>query len=277
MAMIPEGNRSAHIDRFSGFQELYDRHRPEAPPLVIRLLTDYLGRRPGLVVDLGCGTGLSAFPWLDAADRILGVEPGDGMRRIALAKRAAIGSPANIEFVPGYSNRLGLPDGCADIVTCSQSFHWMEPSGTLREAARVLAPGGLFAAYDCDWPPVLTPSVETAYRHLIGSADAWNAAHAPQEQRAVKWNKDGHLSRMEASGHFAFVREVVFHHLERCDAERYVGLTLSQGGVQQALKLEASGLEDEIAAYRERVERHFAGQTLEILFPYRLRLGITPS
>ena len=40
----------------------------------------------------------------------------------------------------------------ADIVTCSQSFHWMEPEPTLAEIARILRPGGVFAAYDYDWP-----------------------------------------------------------------------------------------------------------------------------
>lgn len=53
------------------------------------------------------------------------------------------------------SDDLGLPDDSVDIITCSQSFHWMEPQSTLREFARVPRPGGIFVAYDCDWPPVL--------------------------------------------------------------------------------------------------------------------------
>src|SRR5262249_48629656 len=37
----------------------------------------------------------------------------------------------------------------------AQSFHWMEPTATLAEIARILRPGGLFAAYDYDWPPAI--------------------------------------------------------------------------------------------------------------------------
>ena len=35
-----------------------------------------------------------------------------------------------------------------------QALHWMEPAPTFGEVARLLRPGGVFAALDCDWPPV---------------------------------------------------------------------------------------------------------------------------
>lgn len=62
-SMIPAGNSKQNIDRFLGFQDEYDRYRPEAPQLVTELLTNYLGCRPALVADIGCGTGLSTFLW----------------------------------------------------------------------------------------------------------------------------------------------------------------------------------------------------------------------
>lgn len=116
---VPEGNRVSNVQRFSGFEDTYDRHRPEAPEEVVTLLTGYLSRRPSLVVDLGCGTGLSSFVWKDAADRIIGVEPNDDMRGKALAKLHSLTEQgANghahsgaITFVSGYSNQLALPDG----------------------------------------------------------------------------------------------------------------------------------------------------------------------
>lgn len=272
--MIPEGNHQSNVVRFKGFQNEYDRYRPQAPRLVTELLTGYLKRRPALVVDLGCGTGLSTFLWLAAADSVIGIEPGDDMRGKALEKWKALGSPEGISFIPGYSNALGLPPESADIVTCSQSFHWMEPVSTLKEAGRVLKAGGIFAAYDCDWPPVLEPSIETLYHELIEQAEAIIGRRLPAEERAFKWNKDEHLRRIKDSGEFAFAREVVFHNTERCDAERYVGLTLSQGGVQTVLRLGGGELDETIAVYREEVERYFDGRTLETLLSYRIKLGI---
>ncbi|MFH0070926.1 class I SAM-dependent methyltransferase, partial [Peribacillus sp. NPDC056705] len=224
---VPEGNRASNVDRFTGFQDTYDQHRPEAPPEVITLLTGYLERRPGLVVDLGCGTGLSSFAWKDAADRVIGVEPNDDMRGKAVAKLNLQSleqtQGADISFVSGYSNQLSLPDQAADIITCSQSFHWMDPATTLKEVARVLRDEGVFAVYDCDWPPSLTWRVEQAYHGLIEEAEAIIDRHVEAQEQAYKGNKNEHLKHIRESGVFRFSKEIVFHHIEPFTAERYTG------------------------------------------------------
>lgn len=130
-----------NIDRFSGFENDYDQHRPKAPTAVITILTSYLGRTPDLVADVGCGTGLSSYVWLANAKRIIGFEPNDDMRGKALSLLPSLAEPERISFVKGYSDKLPLDAESVDIVTCSQSFHWMEPVSTLREFARVLQPG----------------------------------------------------------------------------------------------------------------------------------------
>ncbi len=65
------------------------------------------------------------------------------------------------------------------IVTCSQSFHWMEPHSTLAEIARILRPGGVFSAYDYQWPPTVHWQAETAFNTFIDRA--W----ALKEQRGL--------------------------------------------------------------------------------------------
>ena len=67
----------------------------------------------------------------------------------------------------GLLQETGLPAGAADVVTCSQSFHWMEAEPTLAEAVRILRPGGVFAAYDYDWPPIVHWEVEAAFEELL--------------------------------------------------------------------------------------------------------------
>lgn len=272
--MIPTKNSKQNIDRFLGFQNEYDRYRPAAPAIIIKLLTDYLGTRPSLVADIGCGTGLSTFLWHNEADNIIGIEPNPDMLGKALEKLSQIDNPGAIFFVQGYSNQLPLAANSVDIVTCSQSFHWMDPESTLQEISRVLRSGGVFAAYDCDWPLALNQHVEERYSKLISKADELLAALLPDADRAYKWDKEGHLTRIKDSGHFSFAREIVFHNLESCDAERYIGLTLSQGGLQTVLKQDATLLEQDIADYAAVVEQHFQGRTLEVLISYRMRLGI---
>ena len=140
-----------------GFASRYDRYRPRPPRALLDTLCRYAGlERPALVVDLGCGTGLSTRAWSGIAARAIGVEPNPAML-------AAAAPTPGVEFVEAYAQETGLEDGCADIVTCSQSLHWMEPEPTFTEAARLLRRGGVFAAYDYDWPPVVAPELDAAY------------------------------------------------------------------------------------------------------------------
>ncbi|WP_019914839.1 class I SAM-dependent methyltransferase [Paenibacillus sp. HW567] len=273
--MIPNGNSKPNIERFLGYQDEYDRYRPEAPRMVIELLTTYLGRRPSLVADVGCGTGLSTFLWKDAADAVTGVEPNPDMLGKALDKlRLLENSGQSLSFMQGYSNQLPFAERSVDIVTCSQSFHWMDPVSTLQEIFRCLRPGGVFAAYDCDWPLMLQPDIEARYNRLIAAADDLLAELQPASEQAYKWDKEGHLSRIKASGLFSYAREIVFHHTESCDAQRYVGLMLSQGGIQSVLKLAPAALEQDIAGFTADVERFFQGRTLPVVISYRMRIGV---
>ncbi|CAH1203716.1 2-methoxy-6-polyprenyl-1,4-benzoquinol methylase, mitochondrial [Paenibacillus allorhizoplanae] len=266
--------RTSNVQRFTGFGTLYDESRPTAPQEMIKILTAYLGNKPQTVVDVGCGTGLSSFLWLNDAERIIGVEPSDDMRAVALAKWENMNKPEVIQFVKGLSHELDLPSNSTDVVTCSQSFHWMEPQSTLREFARILRPGGVFAAYDCDWPPVIDWEIEQQYTKLTSLGDKRAAQLAPKHEQAHKWNKDEHLKQIQSSGLFRYAREIVFHNWESCDATRYANLALSQGSLQSAIKLGAKELEAEAAAFRQLVGKVFAGEERSILFGYRMRVGI---
>lgn len=272
--MIPEGNSKNNIERFSGFEEVYDKYRPQAPQALVRILTNYAGAKPSLVMDLGCGTGLSSFIWKDHADRIIGVEPNDDMLGKAREKLGRSDDASHISFVQGYSNRLDIDSGTVDVVTCSQSFHWMDPVSTLQEVSRVLREGGVFAAYDCDWPPTVHWAIEDEYDRLIRKTDEVITRHVQEESKAKKWNKDEHLQNIRNSDAFRFCKEVVFHNTEPCDAERYVGLALSQGGVQTVFKLGSSELNADIETFRTHAADYFGGRTLDIMFSYRMRLGV---
>ena len=136
----------------TGFGAQYHAYRPKPPAVLVKALLQLAQtRRPRLVVDLGSGTGISAGLWAPHAERVIGVEPLDEMRRIAEAGNR---SP-NVHFQAGVAQQTGLPDGAADIVTCAQSLHHTEPETTLAEIGRILRVGGVFAAYDYDWPPMV--------------------------------------------------------------------------------------------------------------------------
>ena len=262
---------AVNVQRFSGFASTYDRHRP-TPPAVIPEILSCLAQtpRPRLVIDLGCGTGLSARIWADRAGQVIGIEPSRDMRQEAEARTGA----GNASYRAGLSHATGLEAGCCDIVTCSQSLHWMEPQGTFAEARRILRAGGVFAAIDCDWPPTTGSwQVDAAYTDFMKRVSAVEKQHNLSDG-LQRWSKQQHLSRMQASGCFRLTREIAVHGVETGDASRYVGLALSQGGVQTVLKAGIGEKEIGLEVFREAAERLLGGAPGPWYFTYRVRVGI---
>ena len=225
--------------------------------------------RPALVVDLGSGSGLSTRLWAERADQVVGIEPGEDMRRVAAARTSA----PNVRYQAGYGHATGLPDGGADIVTASQALHWMDPEPTFAEVARILRPGGIFAAVDCDWPPAMHWEAEAAYDACMVRCAALDRERGfTQGIRA--WAKGEHLGRMRASGRFRYVREVTLHSVEMGNGDRLVGLALSQGHVATPLKHGVSEDEAGITALREVAQRVLGDAPQPWYFSYRVRLGV---
>jgi SAM-dependent methyltransferase len=250
-----------------GFAEGYDRHRPRPPDALLEWLCRYTrAERPALVVDLGCGTGLSTRAWSGRAERVVGIEPNAAM--------LASAAPApGVEFREAFAQDTGLEDGCADIVTCSQSLHWMEPEPTFIEAARILRPGGVFAAYDYDWPPVVDPEVDAAF------VAYQKRRRELRERRDLKrgadiWHKHEHVQRMQDSGRFSICRELLLHSVEEGSADRIVGFAYSLGC--PSVGLEDEEIERELRASElEEVARRVLGdRTVPFLFGYRVRVGV---
>jgi SAM-dependent methyltransferase len=51
-----------------------------------------------------------------------------------------------VRAVMGRGESMPIPDGSADAVLASSSWHWMDPIPTLNEVGRVLVPGGILGA-----------------------------------------------------------------------------------------------------------------------------------
>jgi len=264
-----------NITRFLGLAECYDGARPAPPQAFVRLVCAWCGLPAlGLVVDLGCGTGLSSRIWGARARRVVGIEPNPDMRALAAARGGD-----GLEYRAGCGQATGLADGCADAVVCSQALHWMEPQATLREAARILRPGGVFAAVDCDWPPSVNWRVERAYVAMKERADALEAAshNASPEGGPRRWPKEEHLANLRGCGHFVFAREVLLHGVERGGAQRMVDIALSQGGVAALLRRGSSEADLGLAELRRVALQELGAAEADYVFSYRVRLAVKPG
>lgn len=252
----------------------YAQTRPTPPGVLPEILTQLIGTpHPALVVDLGSGTGLSTVIWGDRAERVIGIDPSDDMRAQAVSMLATHPSAAKIAFQAGVAHDTGLPGGSVDIVTCAQSFHWMEPTATLAEIARILRPGGMFAAYDYSWPPAINWELEQVFQEVDARFDQLIAERA-DSQTTPRWPKEGHLDRIRDSGHFRFTRELLVHHTERGNAERFIGLVLSSGYSYQLKCGIITEAEIGLDRLKQAAARYIGSTPIPWYFSYHVRLGI---
>ena len=256
--------------RRDGFAEHYDAYRPAPPPVLLDTLTRYVaGPTLDCVVDLGSGTGLSTRAWADRAGEVIGVEANPAMRVVADARTAE----TNVRYVEAFAAETGLPVASADLVTCSQSFHWMAREPVLAEAARILRPAGVFAAYDYDMPPVVHPEVDQVFTEHLVLRRHFRDVH----EVSAGWTrapKTEHLAAIRESGHFAFVRELVLHDEGEAGVEEVLGLARSLGLVPELRALGVSDEELGLTRLEETARRVLGRRTLPWLIGYRVRLGV---
>jgi SAM-dependent methyltransferase len=136
-APLSEADKAARSASFGSVAEHYERYRPGPTADVVAW---FLPDPVDCVVDLGAGTGALTRLLGARARDVVAVEPDDRMRAVLAAEVPAARALA------GRGEAIPVPDGSAQGVFASSSWHWMDPVPTLAEIRRVLVPGGLFGA-----------------------------------------------------------------------------------------------------------------------------------
>jgi arsenite methyltransferase len=115
------------------------------------------------VLDLGSGAGadvLISAGRVGPTGRAIGLDMTDEMLALARANAEEAGVP-NAEFLKGYLEAMPLPDATVDVVISNCVINLSADKGTvIREAARVLRPGGRFAVSDV----IADPDMDEATR-----------------------------------------------------------------------------------------------------------------
>src|SRR5690554_2094575 len=122
-------------------------HIPEAE--VETAMREALGEdRAELLLDLGTGTGRTLELFSGIFDRGVGIDVNQSMLAYARAKLGREGLE-HAQVRHGDIYNLAFADGVADAIVMHQVLHFLsDPGRAIREAARVLAPGGRLLIVD---------------------------------------------------------------------------------------------------------------------------------
>src|SRR5215207_7384548 len=162
------------------------------------------GIRDGLVVDLGCGSGLLARELVDAGYRVLGIDISEAM--IALSRKRV----PEAEFRVGSLFEAKIPP-CSAVTAVSEVLNYLfdEEAGGLtplfRRVFEALVPGGVFV-FDILGPGQVPPGA-TARGFRVG--DDWavlskreeDAEQGTMTRRIVSFRKVGEHYRRDDEVH----------------------------------------------------------------------------
>jgi ubiquinone/menaquinone biosynthesis C-methylase UbiE len=107
------------------------------------------------VLDMGCGTGVAARTIARRANfsgRVTGIDLSPYLGEAAMRLAEEEGLVGLVDFLSGDTRDLDVPAGSFDaVVAHTLVSHIEEPLAVLKEAARVVKPGGLIAIFDGDY------------------------------------------------------------------------------------------------------------------------------
>jgi SAM-dependent methyltransferase len=123
----------------------YHRSRPEYPEWVYQTLRSRCGLRPGTATfEIGAGTGTATRRLLDlGADPLIAVEPDP---RLADFLRKNNADPVLKVLVCAFEDTV-LKESAFDLGVSATALHWLEEDEALAQIARMLRPGGWWAAF----------------------------------------------------------------------------------------------------------------------------------
>ena len=132
----------SHADEWDAIRSLH-----VAESEIEAAMAQVLGDQPiDTLIDIGTGTGRMLELFGARARTALGIDRSSEMLRLARAKLAGA---ANTELRQADLYALPMADGAADVAILHHVLHYaQQPGAAIREAGRVLAPGGRLLIVD---------------------------------------------------------------------------------------------------------------------------------
>ncbi|MFE3177183.1 class I SAM-dependent methyltransferase [Amycolatopsis sp. NPDC059090] len=242
MPTLPRPEPHQHrtmAESFGVDPERYDRARPRYPD---ELVTAVLEASPGNeILNVGCGTGIEGRQFRARDAVVLGVEPDARM-----AEFARRGFPVQVAKFEDWD-----PAGrMFDALVSGQAWHWVDPVAGAAKAARVLRPGGRFAAF---WHVFMPPEeishalADALRRAMPDSPFSGNYLKSPSPD-AYQPMLDKAAAGLAETGDFAEAEFRRYDWTQDYSRDEWLDLLATQGGVTVATPEQRDQVLAEVAA-----------------------------
>lgn len=249
------GRDFAHL--FSGHAATYAVYRPKYPAALYDWLAA-LAPSHEQAWDVGTGNGQVAIGLTPHFSRVMATDPSAEQLANAEAHERISYRRATYDS--------GLSSGSVGLVTVGQALHWFALEEFFAEVRRVLAPGGIFAAFAYVHSSV-TPELDRVTRHYH-DVTCWDY-----------WAPEHHIIREGYRTLTLPIREVEapgFEIRTEMTVEQYAGFFRTWSSTQRLLK---AGGEAEVLAFERELARTWGqDQVRAVRWPMVLRVGqLSPS
>lgn len=217
---------------FDQTAEIYEQARPGWPVEAVDHVARELGLDPAAtVLDLGAGTGKLTRVLAERFDRVVAVEPLDGMRTVleSVVPQA--------DALAGEAEHIPVADSSVDAIFAADAFHWFDGERALAEIARVLRPrGGLALLWNVPAKPT-EPSIGAAGELLSMRGSA---------ERQINRYDSGEWREPFAGSPFEELREARFEHRQVADKEGMLAYIASMSWIAVLAEDERTKLLEEV-------------------------------
>jgi len=137
------------------------------------------------LLDFGCGIGIAAVRFAHAGYQVWGFDISPDNIAIAndLAARHGLGDRCHFHVMPAEA--LTYPDDFFDVVTGIDILHHIEIAASIKEAARVLKPGGAAIFKEHVESPLVEPIRNTRLMQMIAPSESSLDDHITEDERKL--------------------------------------------------------------------------------------------
>jgi SAM-dependent methyltransferase len=200
---------------FGAAAAAYERYRPGYPGQLFDVVTNYAGRPIRTALEIGAGTGKATRLFAARGVIVTAIEP-DAAMLVELTRHV----PPTVNPLQVGFEDLDTAE-TYELVYAAASLHWTEPQGRWSRVAKVLEPGGIFAAFGGPVElvdPGVRETVRAARAPLLENDDVAGVEQA-ESGPEMRWPSP----ELQRSEWFTDVQQTTIGRRFRMTARDYIG------------------------------------------------------